>query len=77
MTRKDDKVDRILELAIRLEEKQDALTSKVDTIAESVKDTRSRVSLIEVWKGRVVGYAAAIATILSIMAQFIFETLRR
>jgi len=81
MTRKDDKIDKVLEFAARMDERHTALAKNVDELKEQVTkgfhDVGARVTKLESWKSKVIGYATAAATGLSVTANYLIEAIKK
>jgi CRISPR/Cas system-associated protein Csm6 len=56
--RQSDKLDKVLEFAARMDERHKALSEDVKAIAHSVETLGGRVSILETFKNRVLGYAS-------------------
>jgi tetrahydromethanopterin S-methyltransferase subunit G len=65
------KLDKLIEVTTRLDERQNAMKETVDHISTKVDTISTKVTSLELWRSKVIGYGAAIATIISILIHFI------
>lgn len=77
MTKLDDRIDKLLEMATRTEARLDALYTTTEKLEDAVSTgflrMNGRVVKLETWRAKAVGIATAVATATSIAIHYIIE----
>ena len=74
--RQGDKLDKVLEFAARMDERHKALSEDVKAIAQNVEKLGGRVSVLETFKNRVLGYASGASVGVTAVYHFVSGMLK-